>query len=187
MVAAPIRQTIAAFRCSRDCSTTSRSTGSESSAMRIRAGGLLLGAAIVLGATMDSQAYFLDSAKRFDVRLRAYSQLSIFTESSSTEGCPGPLCPSKYSAGDLAQHRNFYNPEFDAKLTDYTEWSQNVSGLSLIAPDDFKFRFAWRGFYHGVYDYLDPQWDDHRRNLKARFAQTDDPWGESFTFNDQNK
>src|SRR5262245_40736527 len=156
--------------------------------MRTRAGGLLFAAAIVVGAVMDAHAYFLDDAKNFDVRLRAYSQLSVLTESSSTEGCPDPtLCPPKYSAGDLAQHRTFYNPEFDAKLIDYMGWSQTVPGLSLIAPEDLKFRFAWWGFYDGIYDYLNPEWDDHRRNLQGRFAQTDDPAGESFTFSDENK
>ena len=148
--------------------------------MRTWAGWLAVGLAVVLGAETSANAYFLDAGRNFDVRLRVYSQLGILTDSSSSEG-------PKYEAGDLAQHRNFYNPEFDAKLTDYTRWSQNVPGLSLLAPDDFKFRFAWWGFYDGLYDYLDPRWNRNRRALRARFSESDDPYGESFKFNDENK
>src|SRR2546425_8548615 len=54
----------------------------------------------------------------------------------------------------LAQHRNFYNPEFDARLTKYMRWTDNVPGLSLLSPDEFKFHFAWWGSYDGIYDYL---------------------------------
>src|SRR5207249_4657904 len=93
----------------------------------------------------------------------------------------------KYSAGDLAQHRNFYYPEFDAKLTDYTPWMHEVPGLSLVTPDDFRFRFAWWGFYDGLYDYLNGPWNFNRRNLKARESESDNINKESFTFNDQNK
>ena len=146
--------------------------------MRTRAGWLALG--LILAAGTNAQAYFLDKGRNFDVRLRAYSQLGILTDSSSFEG-------PKYEAGDLAQHRNFYNPEFDAKLTDYTAWSRNVPGLSVLAPDDFKFRFAWWGFYDGLYDYLDPRWNEHRRNLKVRASSSDHPASESFNFNDENK
>ena len=155
--------------------------------MRTRAGWLVLG--LVLGAGTSAQGYFLDKGRNFDVRMRAYSQLSILTDSATRAGCEkGPaLCPPNYHAGDLAQHRNFYNPEFDATLTDYTRWTRNVPGLSLLAPEDFKFRFAWWGFYDGLYDYLDPEWNEHRRNLKGRFSSSDDPAGESFKFNDENK
>src|SRR3989441_1079799 len=56
----------------------------------------------------------------------------------------------------LAQHRNFYNPEFDARLTKYMRWTDNVPGLSLLSPDEFKFRFAWWGFYDGIEVVVDP-------------------------------
>jgi hypothetical protein len=125
----------------------------------------------------------------------------VLTENSETKGCPDPrLCPPKYRRGDLAQHRNFYNPEFDAKLTDYTHWMRGLDGLSLVAPDEFKFRFAWWGFYDGLYDYLNPRWNDHRNALRARFAQSEHPSklyqtpdgkfiqrGNSFFFSDQTK
>ena len=72
----------------------------------------------------------------------------------------------QFDPGDIFGQRNFYNPEFDARLTDYMGWMQNVPGLSLISPDDFKFRFAWWGFYDGIYDYLNPEWNDHRRTFQ---------------------
>src|SRR5512143_844170 len=144
--------------------------------MRTRAG--WLGLTLVVGALAapPARAYYLDSARNLDVRFRGYSQLGLMMEDAETTGCepvftlPGPggrrqflakgdprKCPPQYSFGDLAQHRNFYNPEFDAKLTSYMGWMREV-GLSAVAPDDFKFRFAWWGFYDGVYDYMDPEW-----------------------------
>jgi hypothetical protein len=147
--------------------------------MRTVAGRLVLGLVVISWAATPTHGYFLDKARNFDVRTRIYSQLGIMMQNSSPEG------PS-YDLGDLGQHRNFYNPEFDAKLTDYTHWMGDTPGLSLIAPDDFKFRFAWWGFYDGLYDYLDPEWNDRRRNLKARFSETD-KIAESLVFNDQNK
>jgi hypothetical protein len=164
--------------------------------MRTSAGWLVLALGAVLGAETSSHAYFLDKARNFDVRLRAYSQLGIMTDSSETDwpgngpntcvvnGKESNKC--KYSAGDLAQHRNFYNPEFDAQLTDYTRWMSGA-GLSLVAPDEFKFRFAWWGFYDGLYDYLNGPWNFNRRNLKSRQSQSDDIRGESFLFKDENK
>lgn len=171
---------------------------------------VLLGCVVgtLLGTLLagDSQAYFLDAGRNFDVRLRAYSQLGILTEGSERKGCrpvytTGPdgkrgailfkndprTCPPAYDAGTLAQHRNFYNPEFDAKLTSYMNWMGDVPGLSAIAPDDFKFRFAWWGFYDGIYDYLDPLWDTNRRSLKGRLSQSDNPSVESAKFQDENK
>jgi hypothetical protein len=162
--------------------------------MRTWAGWLMLGLAVVLGAGSSAQAYFLDESRNFDVRMRAYSQLGILTDSATRVGCvdaqgrPTPAtCPPNYHAGDLAQHRNFYNPEFDAKLTDYTTWSRNVPGFSLLSPDDLKFRFAWWGFYDGLYDYLNPEWNNNRRALLVRVSQSDNPRRQSFNFSDQNK
>src|SRR5262249_48717435 len=63
-------------------------------------------------------------------------------------------------------------------LTDFMHWS---------LADEFKFRFAWWGFYDGLYDYLNPEWDQHRRDILTRFSQTDRPNQESKFFQDQNK
>src|SRR5207249_1893064 len=150
--------------------------------MRTSGGWLVLGLTVLCAAT-PSHAYFLDQGRNFDVRLRAYSQLGILTESSEKDwpgngpntcvvnGKESTKC--RYHAGDLAQHRNFYNPEFDAKLTDYMQWMHGAPGLSRLTPDDFKFRYAWWGFYDGLYDYLNGPWNFNRRNLKARVSQSD--------------
>jgi hypothetical protein len=151
--------------------------------MRTRAFRIVVGVMLALWAS-PSSAYYLDKDRDFNVRLRAYSQVAIMTQDSG-EGWP--TGKGAYSAGDLASHRNFYNPEFDAKLTDYTAWLGSTPGLSLITPDEFKFRFAWWGFYDGLYDYLNGPWNFNRQNLKARQAQSDDVTRESFGFNDENK
>ncbi len=148
--------------------------------MRTRVGRLGLGL-LVLGAGSSAQAYFLDKGRNFDVRARVYSQLGIMMDDAEKDQ------PTRYKLGDLAQHRNFYNPEFDARLTDYLRWADHVPGLSLLSPEEFKFRFAWWGFYDGLYDYLDPEWNDARKAYKARFAESDKVNKDSFAFNDQNK
>jgi hypothetical protein len=171
--------------------------------MRTRAGWLgSVGFLAVLVCSQVSSAFYLDSERRFDVRVRAYSQLGIMTEDSETKGCPTAIqvakakaiadpaarkaklallnstCPPEYDAGALGQHRNFYNPEFDANLTDWMHWAY---------ADEFKFRFAWWGFYDGLYDYLDPVWNQHRRDSRTRYSESSDVAKESFTFSDQGK
>ena len=179
--------------------------------MRGRTGWLTLGVSAVLGCSATCDAYYLDPGRNFDVRLRAYAQLGIMAEGAAQQGCapfkdpisgkvlPGgnpTICPPQYSLGDLGQERNFYNPEFDAKLTDYMRWTNDVPGMGWFTPDDLKFRFAWWGFYDGLYDYLNPEWDSHRRDPNkrflpakfglARFSETDSPTL-PFYFKDQNK
>jgi hypothetical protein len=159
-----------------------------------------------LVAVSPACAYYLDQSRNFDVRLRTYAQLGIMMEDAPTYGCAptwtlrGPngerqylpngdprICPPQFKFGDLAQERNFYNPEFDAKLTDYTGWMKEV-GMSAVAPDDMKFRFAWWGFYDGIYDYMDPEWNQRRRDQLARFSQSDAPnLFNSYQYRDQNK
>jgi len=147
--------------------------------MRTWAGWLVLG--LVLGVASSAHAYFLGGNRNFDLRARVYSQLGIMMDDAEKDQ------PTRYKIGDLAQHRNFYNPEFDARLTDYLHWTDNVPGFSLLSPDEFKFRFAWWGFYDGLYDYLDPEWNDARKAYKARFAESDKVNKDSLVFNDQNK
>src|SRR3989475_3995878 len=143
-------------------------------------GRLVLGL-VVLVAGSAAHAYYLDPSRNFGVRLRAYSQVAIAAESSRE-------APPDFSPGDLFSHRNFYNPEFDANLTDYVGWTRRVGGFSLIAPDEFKFHFAWWGFYDGMFDYLSPQWRDALRAVpRTRQSSSDDIAGESTRFNDENK
>jgi hypothetical protein len=148
--------------------------------MRKAVGRLALGLLALCGTSAPAHAYFLDKGRNFDVRGRFYSQLGIMMEDASDEA------PTDYHLGDLAQHRNFYNPEFDARLTDYTRWMRDTPGLRHVAPDGLKFRFAWWGFYDGIYDYLDPEWNDARKSYRARFSETD-RIAKSLVFNDQNK
>ncbi len=152
-------------------------------AMRTRVPGLTFACVAALSVAAPAWAFYLDKGRNFDVRLRAYSQLAIMTEASG-EDWPET---GKYEVGDLAQHRNFYNPEFDARLTDYSRWMASVPGLSLLAPDDLKFRFAWWGFYDGLYDYLNGPWNTNRQNYRTRFSQSDNVRQESFNFNDEYK
>ncbi len=106
------------------------------------------------------------------------------------------VCPPQYSLGDLGQERNFYNPEFDAKLTPFVSGAHEVPGVKWVAPDELKFRFAWWGFYDGLYDYLNPVWPQNLRDPSqqfrpakfgiTRFSQTDQV-SRSYRFEDENR
>ncbi len=148
---------------------------------------------LVLGAASSAHAYFLDETRNFEIRLRAYAGVAIATE-SSREGPRDPATGRELAhspdiaPGDILSQRNFYNPEFDAKLTDYTRWTQDVPGFSLISPEEFKFHFAWWGFYDGIFDYANPKWRDALDAApRARQSESNDIPGESFNFNDENK
>jgi hypothetical protein len=152
--------------------------------MRLRDRWLVLGLVLALCPAPRCSAYFIDPNHTVDVRLRAYSQLGIMTDSSEKDW---PTGAGRYNSGDLAQHRNFYNPELDADLTRYVRGGKEIKGLSLITPDDFKFHFAWWGFYDGIYDYMNEVWDRNRRVNLARWSQSDNPELDSIKFNDENK
>src|SRR5438034_10312787 len=110
---------------------------------------------LVLGAASSAHAYFLDEARNFEIRLRAYAGVAIATE-SSREGPRDPATGKELAKspdiapGDILSQRNFYNPEFDAKLTDYTRWTQTVPGFSLISADAFNSHLAWGGLSDGT-------------------------------------
>ena len=164
--------------------------------MRPRTVWLALGLATLLGA--DSvQAYFLDKDGNFDVRGRIYNQVAILTENAAEqENCrvidPNtgktvvtPAC-LQFSSGNVGQERTFWNPELDAKLTPYIGWMNGAPGLSVLTPDDLKFRFAWWGYYDGVFDYTNPEWAAALRAQRVRLAETDDT-RKSFVFQDHSK
>jgi hypothetical protein len=111
-------------------------------------------------------------------RARALSFLPANATRQQKRAIVQSITPPPHSLGDLAQHRNFYNPEFDANLTDFMKWA---------GADQFKFRFAWWGFYDGLYDYLDSKWADRVRTYRTRFAESDYPRNESYKFNDSYK
>jgi hypothetical protein len=127
------------------------------------AGGRRVVAVIVLvcGLARSAAAIYLDEEQNVSLRARIYSQgsvrlpNSVFTGKSSQED----TVPAE-KAGQVVSHRNFYNPELEAKLTKWT------GGLA----DDFSFRLAAWGFYDGVYDYGPRQFKDTARQINATFG-----------------
>ncbi len=103
---------------------------------------------------------YIDESQNFQLRLRAYSRFSIRTENS--ESPPTGDTVPKTHAGQMVEHRNFYNPEFEGKLTPY--WP---SWLASFKPDDLSFRVAAWGFYDGIYDYGPKQFRDAARRVNA--------------------
>jgi hypothetical protein len=117
---------------------------------------------LTLGFAHAAVAIYLDEGQNFSLRARIYSQASIRTKDSQ----PGTVPTTK--TGQLVQHRNFYNPELDAKLTPYTHWMKGTF-LDWLAPDDFDFRLAGWGFYDGIYDYGSRQFDQSQRVINSTF------------------
>jgi hypothetical protein len=118
----------------------------------------------LIGAS-PAQAIYLDKDRDIALRARIYSQASIRIEDSNIDTVPVT------KSGQLVQHRNFYNPELDARLTSYTKWMKGA-GLGWIAPDDFSFRVAAWGFYDGIYDYGSSQFDRARRKVNGNYPTT---------------
>ncbi len=135
---------------------------------------IALGAVLLLGTS--AQAIYLDQEQNITLRARVYTQATIRTDTSSSFTFPDPLTGEerpqdttpKVFAGQLIQHRNFFNPELDAKLTPYTTWMQD-GWLSWLSPDDLRFRVAGWGFYDGVYDYGSSQFNTFQRRINASF------------------
>jgi len=117
-------------------------------------GGMLL-VLFALGGTRPVEAYFLDTNGNFDFRARLYTESAAATEASEPQTLPAR------KPFQIIEHRTFFNPEFEGKLTSYQPF-----GL-----DDLSFRLALWGFYDGVYDYLTGQYDRSRQNILARFSQ----------------
>lgn len=123
----------------------------------------LLVAGLVLALGADAAlAVYLDEDRNFSFRMRMYSQASIRLSDSSGDTTPDT------KAGQLVQHRNFYNPELDANLTSYTGWMDRL-GMGFLKPDDLGFRVAGRGFYDGIYDYGSSQFNETARRINASF------------------
>lgn len=106
-------------------------------------------------------ALYVDEGQNFQLRLRTYSRFSVRTEDSDR----GATNPST-QMGQMVEHRNFYNPEFEGKLTPYLpDW------LGIFKPDDLSFRVAAWGFYDGIYDYGPRQFHDAARRTNAGWPQ----------------
>jgi len=118
--------------------------------------------AVSLFAAGPVAGLYLDEDRDVAFRARIYSQASIRLENSSTDTVP------RTRTGQLVQHRNFYNPEFDARLTKYTSWMKGT-GLDWLAPEELSFRVAAWGFYDGIYDYGSSQFDRQRKLVNGGF------------------
>ena len=133
---------------------------------RIRAfDGLRWTVAILLtcGWARAATAIYLDEDQNVSLRARVYSQASIRTNESQVGTLPHT------ESGQVVQHRNYFNPEFEAKLTAYTSFLKGTN-LSWLAPDDFSFRMASWGFYDGIYDYGPHQFNDSQRRVNSTFS-----------------
>lgn len=134
---------------------TSRWRSGRAGAARRAAAALL----VVVGASR-AHAIYLDAARNFQFRGRAYTEVSLAAEESQPQTRPdrSPL--------QVISHRNFVNPELEGKLHPY---------LPFLQVDDFSFRLALWGFYDGIYDYGTSQYDRAQRSIKGRlsFGHTD--------------
>jgi hypothetical protein len=119
------------------------------------------GGALFLNA-IAAHAIYLDEDQNVTLRARIYSQGAIRIEPSSVDTEPVTF------AGQLIQHRNFANPELDAKLTSYMNWMKG-GWLNWMAPDDLRFRIAAWAFYDGIYDYGSEQFRRNADILNSSF------------------
>jgi len=106
-------------------------------------------------------ALYIDEGQNFQLRLRTYSRFSVRTEDSEI-GASSP----RTKMGQMVEHRNFYNPEFEGKLTPYLP-----SWLGIFKPDDLSFRAAAWGFYDGIYDYGPRQFRTAKQRANAGWPQ----------------
>jgi hypothetical protein len=126
-------------------------------------------AAVIWSAA--AEALYLDEDQNINLRARIYSQAAIrLRDSAAADNDPDrrDTNPS-VRAGQLVQHRNFFNPELDAKLTGYTKFL-NGTFLDWLAPDELSFRAAGWGFYDGIYDYGTSQFNDVEQEINKNFG-----------------
>lgn len=130
---------------------------------------LTCGAVLVWSA--GAQAIYLDPDQNITLRARIYSQMGIRAENSDDADAPVARRDTVPTAkvGQIIQHRNFYNPELDAKLTPYVSWMKG-SAFDWLAPDDLRFRVAAWGFYDGIYDYGTSQFGRVARDINSNFG-----------------
>jgi hypothetical protein len=122
-----------------------------------------LTAILLLALPRAADAVYLDEEQNISLRGRFYSQASIRLENSRGDTTPTT------KAGQLVQHRNFYNPELDADLTSYLRWMKGGS-VDWLAPDRFTFRAAGWGFYDGIYDYGSSQFSRSASLINSTFS-----------------
>ncbi len=118
-----------------------------------------------LVAAQSAWAFYLDEDRNLSFRMRAYAQYSMATEDSEIQ-----TDPAKFT-GQMMSQRNFFNPEFDAKLTPYL---QKWFGSSFL--DDLSVRGAAWGFYDGLYDYGPEAYADRLRQEKFHYDAQGKPY-----------
>jgi hypothetical protein len=117
---------------------------------------------LTYGLAHPALGIYLDEHQNWSLRARVYSQGSIRTNDS--QGNTEPPTQS----GQLVQNRNFYNPELDAKLTDYMSPLKGTF-LDWLVPDELRGRVAGWGFYDGIYDYGSHQFDTAQSMVNSTF------------------
>ena len=117
--------------------------------------GCMAGTLLVLALTSPARGYVLDDHQDFDFRLRAYTEAAVAAEKSEPQTKPSRV------PFQLIEHRNFFNPELDGKLTRYQPFHL----------DDLSFRLALWGFYDGIYDYGTGQYARAIESLQGRLSQ----------------
>ena len=134
--------------------------------LETRGASWFVGVALLAGiGASTAEAIYLDEDRDIALRARIYSQASIRLEDSDLDTIPDT------QAGQLVQHRNFYNPELDAKLAKHFKWMKGV-GLGWLQPDDFSFRIAAWGFYDGIYDYGSSQFGDRLEQVNNNYPRS---------------
>lgn len=126
----------------------------------------LLGILLATALSEPASAIYLDEAQNFQLRARAYSRYSTRLENSDSPPS-GDTVPNT-KIGQMVEHRNFYNPEFEGKLTPLLpNW------FGPLQPDDLSFRVAAWGFYDGIYDYGPKQFHDTAIKINQGYPSPD--------------
>lgn len=120
----------------------------------------------VLGVARPATALDFGPNKAFTLRGRFYTQFSIATEHTKKESDgtaldPAGAVPSR-NGGDMIQHRNFMNPEFEV---DFRRLAKPVKKWI----DELEGRVALWGFYDGIYDYGPERW----RTVLAQYSSNE--------------
>jgi uncharacterized protein DUF1302 len=113
-------------------------------------------------ATRPARAIYIDEQQNWSLRARVYSQFSVRAQDSTGDTLP------ETKSGQLVQNRNFFNPELDAKLTDYLNFMKDGS-LNWLVPDELRGRVAGWLFYDGIYDYGSSQFGQAQSVINSTF------------------
>ena len=110
---------------------------------------------LLLAAGPRARALHLDAARDFELRARLYTEVAIAADSSEPQTKPRRV------PFQLIEHRTFFNPELEGRLT------RHVS----FALDELSFRLALWGFYDGLYDYATSQYERSAKGIQGRLSQ----------------